>query len=351
MINLDNYEQIKRLDKANMSDSLANISRQFQLVFQNKIKLPKKYYNFQNVCLLGMGGSALGAHFIKSVWSTELKKNLIIVNDYNLPAYIKPNLSLLILSSYSGQTEEVVYAFKQAKKKGFKIIILTAGGKLEQLAKQNSLPFIKFSTAINYCQAPRIGLGYSIAGLLKIFNALHLLNFGLNKQQDLVNKVKFFIEKYNLEQKINKNLSKKIAKQLVGWQVYFIGSEHLSANAHISANQINENAKQFSSYFILPEMDHHLIEGLSEPTNKKICFFGYNSKLYFNRIQKRYSLTAKIFKKNNIKYFEFSSTEKTKLDQALEVLIFSSYVSFYLGLLNGYDPTIINNVNFLKKHL
>jgi glucose/mannose-6-phosphate isomerase len=127
----------------------------------------------------------------------------------------------------------------------------------------------------------------------------------------------------------------------------------LAGNAHAAANQMDENAKRFAGYYLIPELNHHLMEGMLYPkSNKKdIIFVLFESGLYHKRVQKRFAVTKKVLDKNKIKYLSYQCGSTDKLLQAGEVLVLSSYVSFYSAILEGIDPTAIPYVDFFKEEL
>ena len=116
---------------------------------------------------------------------------------------------------------------------------------------------------------------------------------------------------------------------------------------------MNENAKALSAYYTLPEADHHLIEGLpsTDEIHKNIIFFFLNSNLYHPRVFKRYPITKELAEKAGYEVIEFVPKSASKLEQAFEFLTFGSWVSFYLAILYGRDPSPIPNVDFLKREL
>ena len=135
--------------------------------------------------------------------------------------------------------------------------------------------------------------------------------------------------------------------------IWYVASEHLIGNAHAAANQINENAKRFAGYFTLPELNHHLLEGMKYPQNNpdSLLFIFLESKLYDKRIQKRYAITKEVLKKNMIPFLTYTCDEKTPFGQAAEVLVMGSYLSFYLAVLEGIDPTAIPFVDYFKSEM
>jgi glucose/mannose-6-phosphate isomerase len=132
-----------------------------------------------------------------------------------------------------------------------------------------------------------------------------------------------------------------------------VASEHLAGSAHVFANQLNETAKAMASYFLIPELNHHLLEGLQFPVKSKATtfFIFLESKLYHQRNQQRYGITQLVLKKNKVSYTTIKLSSSTKLAQALEAVVFSSYASFYLAMLHGVNPNRIPFVEYFKKQL
>ncbi len=350
---LNDIDEIKKLDSKSMLGSLELLSAQVEEVLEcsKKLKIPANYKKVKNIVVLGMGGSTLGAHILKSVFFNKLKGPLEIVNGYHVPEYVDKN-SLVVVSSYSGTTEEPVFAMKEAMKRKAKLVIITSGGDLSKVSLAMKIPGLIFSTNINPCGSPRMGLGYSIVGQLVLFTKAGLIKL---TPKDLKNII-LVLKKYDTEfgtSNIDKNLAKEMAKNLFGKSVWYTAAEHLAGNAHAAANQTNENAKRFAGYFLIPELNHHLMEGMFYPESNKnnLSFVLLESSLYDVRIQKRFEITKKVLDKNEIKYFSYITQEKDKLLQACEVLVFGSYVSYYGALLQGIDPTAIPFVDFFKEQL
>ncbi len=363
---LDDNLKIAELDSKNMLGSIQLLGKQVEEVLAQakKVKIPSSYKKVNNLVVLGMGGSALGAHLIKSVFLKNLKISVEIVNGYQTPGFVNEK-SLVIASSYSGSTEEILNAVGDAKKRKAKVLVIASGGKLAEWAKQNKVPALVFSTNNNPCGSPRMGLGYSIFGQIALLVNAGILKLSPAEIKSALNT----IAKYNLlfgtgspEEKpapttdavqSGGNPAKQLATSLMDKSVWYAASEHLAGNAHIAANQMNENAKRFAGYFIVPEMNHHLLEGLLFPENNKesFNFLLVESDLYDQRVQKRYEITKQVLAKNNIGNFSYKCQEKNIFTQACEVLVLFSYISFYSAMLQGIDPTAIPVVDFFKEQL
>ena len=151
----------------------------------------------------------------------------------------------------------------------------------------------------------------------------------------------------------NSNLAKSIALKIKDTIPILVASEHLLGSAHSFKNQINETAKSFSSLFDIPELNHHLMEGLKYPAKAKelLNFLFIESNLYSPNVVKRYPITMDVVEKNSINYLKYTATLETKLMQAFEIMILGSFVSFYLALLNGADPKSIPWVDYFKEKL
>lgn len=351
---LDNRSAITKLDSQNMLGSLEQVPEQVGSIFQEskKFEVPASYKKIGNVVIAGMGGSTLGSHIIKSLFFGSLSLPFEVVNGYHLPGHVNEE-TLVLISSYSGTTEETIASLKEAATKKANIIIFTSGGELKEQARLLNIPALIFSITHNPCGSPRMGLGYSIVGQMLILAKAGLIMFSKTDVEYVIQVLKKYNSLFGVDGETPNNIAKQIAQKILGRSVWFMGSEHLAGNAHVGANQMNENAKRFAGYFIISELNHHLLEGMmlpkSNPDNLAVVLL--KSKLYDARIQKRYEITEQILKKNNILYSTYSLEEENLLGQVNEVLVFTSYLSYYSALLEGIDPTAIPFVDYFKEEL
>lgn len=350
----DSRQQLKQYDKSNMLKSLEEIYLQCQQVINdfNKIRIPSNYKKVKKIVVSGMGGSNLGARMIKSLFFREFKVPFIICHDYNLPAIVDKE-TLFISSSYSGETEETIYSLKQAIEMGAKIFVITSGGKLEKIAKNEKLPNYKIIPLHNSCGQPRTALGYNIFAQFMIFRNLGLINFSFKQVQEIIRLLKRCNKLYGPEKKEENNLAKKIALSLENKIPIFVGAEFLTANLHIMRNQLNESSKTFSSYLTIPELNHYALEGLKYPksSKKNLKFVFFNSQFYFFKNQFRIKITEKVLSKLGVPYLEYNLKEKNKLLQSFKLLSLSSWFSYYLSILHRINPSSIRYVDYFKKEL
>lgn len=354
MINLDNQAEIEKFDKGKILASIRLLPDQMEQAWEEvkKLEIPKACFLANNVVIAGMGGSALGGRIVDSLIADRVRIPIEVFTQYDLPNYVNEK-TLVIANSYSGNTEETVSMAKQAIEKKAKIIGVATGGKIADLMIQKSQPSYIFEPRANPSGQPRMGLGYSIMATIAILSKCGFVHLSEDDFYELAVTTKRFIKKYDTDVEIKGNIAKKISKKLHNRAVILIASGHLVGVVHAFKNQLNENAKVFSTIFNLPELNHHLLEGLKYPTKAKevFHFLLFDSDLYDQRIRKRLKLTADVIEKNNHQFSTFKPRSEKKLSQIFEVLSAGSFISFYLALLYGVDPNKIPWVDYFKEKL
>jgi len=328
-------------------NSISFLPDQCQQAFSEagQIDIPDNYCDARSVVFCGMGGSALGPEIIGDVFGPEMKVPYLVNREYDLPFQLNEKV-LVVLSSYSGTTEEVLSCGREGLEKGAKVLAITTGGDLENFAQENSIPYYKIIPEYNPSGQPRIGIGYSIFGILGMLNSLRLCSYApiqLKQLAGFLNK-----RKEELEEK-----AKETAESLKGKIPVLISSGHLRGAVHAFNNCINESSKSFSAYFCLPEMGHHLLEGLQFPAGAReiLKFVLVESGLYLPRVQQEMKLVKEIVEQYNYPAIHFIPQAKDKLAQAMEVVLFGEMVSFYLSQSYGVDPTTNPCAEEFKKRL
>lgn len=353
-MNLDNEQEIKQLDKNDVAGSIAKLPDQIEQAWNEstKISFPDYYKKVSNIVIAGMGGSALGSELIRDVYKSELKIPLTIVRDYKLPSFVDSN-TLVVLSSYSGSTEEVLAVSEEAISTGSRITGITEGGKLGDFLKEKKFPAYIFDPKHNPSSQPRIGLGYAVAGLLGMFKSLGFINLDDREIADVVSSLRNLNSLFSPSVTTSENFTKEIATKLKGFLVGVIGAEFLSSNAHIFANQLNETSKTYSSCYLISELNHHLLEGLARPEalGKNLKFLILESDRYSEKTKKRMLITKDVIEKQKVETISIKFEEGSQLNQSLDAILISSYTTLYLGIINGFDPSEIPWVDYFKKEL
>ncbi|HUS52307.1 MAG TPA: SIS domain-containing protein [Candidatus Bathyarchaeia archaeon] len=351
---LDDLGAMKKIDQSNSLGSITAFPQQLRQNWDqiSKLKTPSECEGAKNIVVAGMGGSAIGGRIARSLGEKELKIPFYVNTEYQLPEFVDET-SLVVVASYSGNTEETLSCLADAKKKKAKIWAMATGGKLAEEIKGGKIPGFIFAPKDNYTGYPKTAIGYSLGGILGILSRLgylHLKNDSFNHALVELEKAS---QDFLPEASLDENPAKKIASTLVGRIGIFISSEHLQGAAYAIKNQINENAHSQALFFDLPEMDHHLIEAFSnlKKAKKDLFYHFINSDLFYSRVKIRYPITQKLLKKQGFFVAEYNLKSKNKLGQIFETVQLGGLVSFYLSILNNEDPGWEPWIPFLKKEL
>ena len=342
------------LDSLRVYDSIIGFANQVsttwtQIAYSTKLD---RCSRAENIVISGMGGSALGGRIIQSLSQFILKAPLELVTNYRLPAYVGPK-SLVVLSSYSGDTEETISCCADALKRKAQVFIITTGGKLASVATKYQLPSLIFTPSDNPSNLPRMGLGYSITAQLALLSHCRFIDFTPSDIEQIVTHLNSMTKHLASEVTEKNNPAKVLAEKSKNRFLVLISANHLVGTAHAVKNMINENSKTFAASFDLPELNHHLLEGLSFPKGlkDKAHFLVLSSDLYPEVIKHRLEITKRVFTKFGYEVTTIKPDSSTPLTQAYETLYFGQFLSYYLGIINAIDPGPIPWVDYFKTEL
>jgi glucose/mannose-6-phosphate isomerase len=350
MTNLDDPAVYRQIDKLGILLHLHDFPGQCQQAWEKimPFDLPTEYKGIDKVVILGMGGSAIGGDVVRRLALAESKVPVWVHRDYGLPPFIDEK-TLVIASSYSGNTEETISAFTQSLKTRSKKLALTTGGKLKQLAKGEGVPLF----IIDYQAPPRAAFPHSFITLVGIFQKLGLLkdkSAELREGLKILNKLASVLVETT---PLVSNAAKQLATKLYRNAVIIYGAEFLSEVARRWKTQLNENSKTLAFFELLPELNHNAVVGYEFPPEVKERVFVVllRSSLFNPRNQLRYKATAQLLAKAKIKHQMVEGSGASPLAQVMSLILFGDYASFYLAILNGIDPTPLDSVDFIKKYL
>lgn len=332
-----------------IKESVRALPEQFQDAWDvvQLLPIPQQFYDADSIVVAGMGGSALGGRMIKHYAKSQLPVPVDLVTDYDLPEYVNER-TLVIVASYSGETEETLNALQQALERDAMIFVITTGGKLMEIAKAEGISSYFIDPVHNPSKQPRMATGYMVGAMFSLFALMRFINFSEGELDAALAVMRDHLNRFENEE----SEPKQLAQKLNGKIPVLVASEHLLGPAHVFKNQLNETAKSFSVLFDVPELNHHLMEGLAHPeADKKLLFVLFSSSLYQERVQKRFDITKEVVEKNNIEVFEYNCKSETKFQQVLEVLAFGSFAQLYLAELYGSDPISVPWVDYFKQKL
>ena len=314
-------------DKENMMGVLESFSEQCR----EAVKLSRGANvkgKFDSICVCGMGGSGIGGDLLKSLVS---KLPVYAVHDYILPAYVDRK-SLVVIVSYSGNTEETLSCFKQAKKRKCKILSITSGGKLAESDKKA----IIIPSGIQ----PRNAIGYLFLSMVAVLSKAKVIPnqaSAINEAIRILNPKLCSRQGFLLAQKLRNNIP------------VFYASAELAAVAYRIKTAVNENAKQPAFYHYFPEMDHNEIVGFKKNASKIAAVFIMDKK-NSAKINERMEITKKIIK-HDAAVHDLEVHGKSLLARMMYAIYVGDYISYYLALMNKVDPTPVAVVEDFKKRL
>lgn len=293
----------------------------------------------------GMGGSALPMVVVES-WP-QLTIPFEVVRNYTVPTYVNEQ-TLFIASSYSGNTEETLEALSHAESKGAQIVIVAAGGKLADIASQKGYPLFSIPSGIQ----PRMATFYFVSAFLAIIKPLGVTVHDTSEMQSIGAWLKTELEVFGPMVPTNDNLAKQLALKLVGKTTITYAGPLLFPAANKWKICMNENAKNTAWTNQYPEFNHNEFIGWSShPVEKPFAIVEIRSSLEHERVQKRFEVSERLLSGMRPSPIVVEPRGETLLQQLAYTFALADFVSIYVGILNGVNPTPVELVEKLKKEL
>lgn len=294
----------------------------------------------------GMGGSALQAE-LATIFPV-IQVPFVLSKQYDIPAFVDEN-TLVIAGSYSGNTEETLEALGKAREKGAMIAVLAGGGKLLEDARAHDDTYVEVPKAVQ----PRMAVFYAYRALVEL-----LVGFGLAPQQSLdslaaaAEHLKSAVVQWEVTTPLESNPAKQLALQLVGKTPIVYGGPKMAPAAYKWKISFNESSKNTSWYGILPEFDHNEFIGWSShPVEKPFAVIDLISSFEHPRVLQRFEVGDRLLSGMRPKAIRVEARGETEIEQLLFLVLFGDFVSLYLGILNGVDPSPVELVEKLKREL
>lgn len=344
---LDDLSVISQKDPSGALTVAANSYN--QTIFPAEIIHPEHDgRTIKSVVVLGMGGSALAALVFKSWMNSKLKVPFEICRTYDAPGYVDSN-TLVIASSYSGNTEETLSAFEQAQEVGAELGVITSGGKLLEFADSENIAHVQLPSNFQ----PRMAVTLNLRALTAL-----MVNFGIidkiyfDEIASCEQWLKEETSKWSPDSRTADNIAKQIALSSVGKTPVFYGGSLTAPIAYRFKIAWNENAKNVSYWNELPEMNHNEFMGwTSHPIEKPFAIFDVVSNLENPRTIKRFNVTDRLLSGMRPKAFRIDLVGDSILKQMLWGGILADFASIYTAILNGVDPIPVDLIEKLKQEL
>jgi len=333
-----------------MAEYLWGLPEQFAGILQQGVSLPVKYRRqYHNIVVTGLGGSAIGGDIIRTYAMQKAQVPVIVNRDYDMPAFVNEN-SLVLAVSYSGQTEETLSSYQQARQQGADIIAVTGGGKLAEMAQDHGCAVVKIPGGL----APRAATGYLLAPLALILEDLDIVKDVRLELNETVEVLKTLRESLHPGVGYPQNQARAIAQDLKGCLPVIWGS---SSRSEIAAmrwkTQINENSKCPAYFGNFPELNHNEIVGFETPQDllARMVIIILRDPSDHSRVQKRMEISQGIIKDKVKKIIEVKSQGESFLAKYYYLSYIGDYASYYLALEYGINPTPVKTIDYLKAEL
>lgn len=318
------------LDTLGVKKSLEMFSSQIINSYSQAMNFNAPISDFEAVAISGMGGSSNAAKIIQSVLEMDQKKQIFVFNDYNLPGWVN-NKTLVILNSYSGNTEETLSALVDARLNGCQVVGISTSGKILKMVEAGEIYGLTIDVKdTNPTGFPKTGLGVSLGALIGVLTKLGVMNLSIDDLGKILTDLESVVGSQNVSE---------IANSIHGYLPVLLGGRPFIGALNAGRNAICEIGRTFSEFYDFPELNHVLIEATQKPEivkSKRYIFFESN----FNhpRVLLRYKITKRIFDEQGLSYQTVTLKSSTKLGQALEIYLISSWIGYYISTLDNVDP-------------
>ena len=349
-VDIDDQASFARHDPSGLHDRIAGLPDQCEQAWREAkaLELPACYADSRSVAILGVGGSAIGGDILAGLISQEKTAPLSVIRDYSLPGWVGDD-TLAIVSSYSGNTEETLSMYRQAKEAGARIVVITSGGELGRQAGKDGVPVLH----VPFAGEPRAALGYSFAAPLAILCRLGLLQDRSTDMEEAGLVLRELRTSLTSNVPTSQNLAKQLAVDLFNRLVVVYGAGLLSGVARRWKVLLNENSKAWAFAEELPEVNHNSIESFVNtglgPSSIAVVLL--HSNLLHPRTSTRYRLTRDLLDSHSLPNYQVEAVGKSPLAQALSAIFIGDFASYYLAILCGIDPSVTPLLDEIKQRL
>lgn len=350
MSNLDDLTAQHTLDKDGMRHHIAGFADQARRGWDaaGRFTVPDDYRSVDKVLFAGMGGSAIAGDILADLAGLERGPLVHVHRGYGLPEWADDR-TLVVVSSYSGNTEETLSSYDHATERGLKVLALTSGGTLGEKAAVNGHPVYH----IDMHSQPRATLGFTLPSLVRIFANLGFISDKATAFEETQRALQQMGTDMGETQPADANPAKQLAQRLHGRIPVIYGAGHLTNIAFRWKTQINENPSAWAFAETLPEVDHNSVVAYEAPPDirERITIVFLRSSLLHPRVLARYEVTAGLLDEFDIPHVTIDAEGDSPLAQILSTVLHGDWASYYLAVLYGVDPTPVRPIDLLKRRL
>ncbi|MFT4532394.1 MAG: glucose/mannose-6-phosphate isomerase [Candidatus Saccharimonadales bacterium] len=339
-------DDLKYIHNKDAQDALGIAAKQWQQL-STTYDLPDMNFDVSNIVFAGMGGSALAA-LISISWPAY-DRPFEIWRRYGMPKYVSKD-TLVIVSSYSGNTEETLSSLEAAEIAGAHIAVIASGGKLADAAVAKGYPLARLPEV----SQPRFGALSSLKAIVTILEKVGIVS-AEDSSKAIATTAKFLenqIANWLPEVPTSKNPAKQLALEVAGTTPVIYGGHEMYSAAYKWKISFNENAKNVAWCNEIPEFSHNEFLGwTSHPVDKPYSVIDLRSSFEHPRIQKRFEVTDRLLSGQRPAAHVVDAVGDTKLEHLLYCVAYGDFVSLYTALLNGLNPSPVDLIEKMKKSL
>lgn len=340
--------RIADVDTQKMWDLLADFPNQWEEAVKRTegLEINIEPGKIKTVCIAGMGGSAIAGDLIQAYTQDTAPVPVQVVKGYEVPQWVDEG-TLMIASSFSGNTEETLAALRQAREKGATPVAITSGGELMLTATRDHFDYFKIPSDIR----ARAAVGYSFIILFRIFQKLGYLNEG----EEALAETKSFLEnQVELLTNFRDNEALTLAEDLVETlPVVYTNNNFMKAVGLRWCTQFEENSKTLAYQNEFPEMTHTEIVGWEQITHLtgRLSILFLMDREDGARIEKRMNITRELIEDQADSIFILKSRGNSRLTRMFSLIQLADWTSFYLAVINGIDPSPVAKIDLFKSKL
>ena len=324
-----------------MNDYIDDFSNHLREAIEiaNNTSLTSCTKEIRNVLICGLGGSGIGGTIVSDIISPKVNIPIAATKDYSIPNFVNEH-TLVIANSYSGNTEETLYALEKCQAKGAEIAVITSGGKLKAIAEENKYNKI----IIPGNQPPRAMFGYAFTELFFLLNHYGIIDDSF--KSDFTKAIELLdTEKSDIQEQAM-SLAKKMHKQT---PVIYVANGFEGVAVRFR-QQINENSKMLCWHHVVPEMNHNELLGWRTNVNDLAVVY-FRNKSDYDRNQIRMDINKKVISKFTENITQIWSKGDSLIENSLYHINLGDWVSWYLSVMNNVDAIEIDVIDFLKGEL
>jgi glucose/mannose-6-phosphate isomerase len=351
-MDLDDLARFRELDPQGMQSHIDRLPDQLEAAWAlgRTLPLPGSFKRIERIVIAAMGSSALAGEMLAALVADNCNIPILVNRGYGLPAYVDGQRTLVVGVTYSGDDEETLCALELAETRSTQMMLITGCEALAQHAEKSGLA----TWAYRYDGPARTALGWNVGLLLALVCRLGLVRDLSADVAEAVAIMREGVTVWGVESPVVKNPAKRLAGQLIGRVPVVHGAGILVPVARRWKAQLNENAKSVAQWEEMPELNHNTVEGLEFPPPlmaRIAVVFLQSPRFDPPRVALRFDLTQTLYLQQGLVPDTVRARGNSPLAQVMSTVQFGDYVSFYVAMACGVNPTPVPSITQLKEKL